>query len=317
MLKSVFFGTPEFAVPTLKVLVEKTQCLGVVCQPDKPRGRGQQVLPCPTKAAAMELGLPTFSPPSLIKPSAELESLNNFLAQNPADIFIVLAYGKLLPKSFLEGARLGCFNIHASLLPRWRGAAPIQRSIEAGDQKTGVCIQKMVQQLDAGNVILQSGCGLFAEDSAIDLTLRLQDMSAKLLAQFFDAISNNSLDLEGQRQEEGLVTLAPKISKEEAVFSESWTSTEAFNKIRAFRAWPQVRFRTREGIEIKILKAHLHRPGPELNEKLRPGELLFKGSKVFLGCAVRPGEDEHYLEIMEAQAPNKGPQNAFQLFSKI
>ena len=329
---SLFFGTPDFAVPSLKAALKTTRVLAVVTQPDRPRGRGHLVTPCPVKALAVESGIPVFSPPSLRKPSEELTRLKEFLAP-PAllDYVIVTAYGNLLPQEFLDLARVGPINVHASLLPRWRGAAPIQRAIEAGDAKTGVCLQKMVMALDAGDVLAErvavlDGEALLKDEidcrgglSAIDLTSKLSKIGGDLLESYLSTQVGGTLV--GTSQNPDLVTIAPKISKEEALCDpQSWSPLEMHNKVRAFAAWPQVKIQVAGGEVLKVLSTALARPKdfgapPILRAS---GSLGVEPFGVVLGLPIRPGEPiDQVLVLQSLQAPNRPPITASAYFANL
>ncbi len=309
----LFFGTPQFAVPAFQATSRSCDLIGVVTQPDKARGRGHQVSSCEVKLEAQKLGLKCFSPSSLKKKSAELDLFLAFLRSQKWDLFVVTAYGNLLPQEILELPRLGCINLHASLLPKWRGAAPIQRALEAGDKETGVCLQKMVMEMDAGDVLAEESLSIDDEDDAISLSQKLSLVGGRLLEDFLNGLSalgpvNQSL--EGQVQDPSKVSFAPKIKKEEALWDESWTATQSFNRIRAFRAWPQVKALCPDGGELKLLKARV------VEAKLDPGRVGIDKERVLLGC-FRSSENPNALELLSIQAPNRGPMEALAYFKRL
>ena len=234
-MRSVFFGTPDFSLPSLEVCHSESELLAVISQPDRPRGRGKNLQPCPVKARALEIEKTAFSPVNLKKSNDEAQELYDHRVSLNPDIFVVIAYGNLLPQRFLDIPKLGAVNIHASLLPKWRGAAPIQRSIENGDSFTGVCLQKMLLKLDAGDVLMEKHCDI-ADRGAIDLTDELSQLGADLLRDFILDIKNsNATELKGEKQSETLVTWAPKIEREEALWSPSWSARETIFRSRAFQ----------------------------------------------------------------------------------
>jgi methionyl-tRNA formyltransferase len=308
-LRAVFFGTPEFAVPSLEACSKLFDLIGAVTQPDRPRGRGQKVSPCPVKEVALKLGLPTFSPESLKKDSNELQNLNAFLKKTKPDIFVVLAYGNLLPNSILDLPRLGAVNLHASLLPRWRGAAPIQRAIEAGDNSTGVCLQKMVQKLDAGDVLFEKKYLIDSLANAEAVSHGLSKLSAEVLSEYFS--KHFKRKLEGRAQDESFVTLASKISKDEAAWSPEWTAIQTHNRVRAFYVWPQVRATISSGESIAITKTTLN--GIYNGKPIAAGQIVLSDGRVYLGSASS-NSLEPVLELLEIKPANKGTISAWDYF---
>jgi methionyl-tRNA formyltransferase len=302
-LRTVFFGTPDFAVPSLEAALAESDVIAVVTQPDRPRGRGQQVLPCPVKERALEAGVPVFSPPSLRKDSEEKERLFSFWRSHPVDLFCVTAYGNLLPEPVLTVPRLGCVNVHASLLPRWRGAAPIQRALEAGDKETGVCLQKMVLEMDAGDVVSETRLPLDPEMQAGELTDLLSRMGGELLAAFLHGFRGEHI--EGTPQNSSFVTLAPKIKKEEGFWDSSWSIRETHDKVRAFGVWPGVKAKLAGGLELKIARTRALAPGETVAAAPAAGEIVLLGGRALLGA--RDG----VLELVEIQPANKGVVKAF------
>ncbi len=311
-LKAVFFGTPDFALPSLQAALATTDILAVVTQPDRPRGRGQKVLPCGVKALALEGGLRCFSPSSLRKSSPELDELLSFLDAHSPDLFLVTAYGNILPESFLARPRLGAINVHASLLPRWRGAAPIQRALEAGDAVSGVCLQKMVYELDAGDVLAAEEHPLPSSTDAFEATGALSRLGGLLLARYLGDL--NGGPLLGQPQNSSKITHAAKIRKEEGLWSPDWSAIESHNRIRAFCVWPSVRARFPAGNhELKLLRSTIA-PAPRL---LSPGELMLQDGRVFCGVRTSEAAGSDCLELLRIQAPGKAPVAAFDYFQNF
>lgn len=313
-IQSIFFGTPEFALASLQATRDGSDLKAVVCQPDRPRGRGQKLSPCPVKEKALEWssrGVKIFSPASLKKPSVELDELKEFLARNPVDLFVVTAYGNLLTQEFLDFPKLGAVNVHASLLPRWRGAAPIQRCLEAGDSESGVALQKMVMELDAGDILIEKKIALKQDIDALELSPKLSILGGDCIKEMLEGL-NRTRELRGTKQDTSQVTLAPKIKKEEGDWRASWTAIETHNRIRGFRAWPGVRARLVSGEELKILKTEvLNKPGLAI----RPGEIIIHEDNVYLGSGAA-GEAER-LCLRTVQAANKGPVSAFDFFQNL
>lgn len=231
-LKVAFFGTPGFAVPTLERLVHSShQVVGVITQPDKPRGRGQQVSEGPVKSLAVALGLPVFQPARLAQDQfgAEFASLN-------ADIGVVAAYGKILPDWLLATPRLGLINVHASLLPRYRGASPIHRAVINGDPETGVTIMRVVKALDAGPMLAATRVPIGIDDTTTMVEGLLAIRGGELLVQTLDRIEAGAAH--ETPQDESLVTYAPKLVKTEGLVDWSSSATAIHNLIRGLWPWP-------------------------------------------------------------------------------
>lgn len=230
-MKIVFMGTPDFAVPALEAIHGKHQVLAVYSQPDKPSGRGLDLKPTPVKAKALELGVPVFQPEKL-NTAEELARLQQL---NP-DLIVVVAYGKILRKSFLDLPRLGCINIHSSLLPRWRGAAPIQWAILGGDAESGVSIMHLVEELDAGDVLMQAKTPIRLEDTAGTLHDRLAKMGAELILPTLEGLEKGTL--KGQPQDKTKVTYAEKLTKEMETLSPQASAQVLFRRVQALNPWP-------------------------------------------------------------------------------
>lgn len=232
-LKIIFAGTPAFAVPTLETLVQSShRVIAVYTQPDRPMCRGRRVSQGPIKMIAKRYGIPVRQPASLREPLAQKE----FMAMK-LDVIVVVAYGLLLPKAMLASPRLGCLNIHASLLPRWRGATPIQQAILAGDYKTGVSIIQMDEGLDTGDVLAKESCVIKARDTSADLHDRLSKLGADLLIKIL-----NKLEAVGyviaEKQDNSKATYAPKIQKKEAELDWYKSAAELVRCVRAFNPTP-------------------------------------------------------------------------------
>lgn len=231
-LRIIFAGTPDFAARHLDALLSSGhQVVGVFTQPDRPAGRGKKLMPSPVKVLAEEHGLPVFQPASL-RPQENQQ----LVAELNADVMVVVAYGLILPKAVLEMPRLGCVNVHGSLLPRWRGAAPIQRSLWAGDDETGVTIMKMDVGLDTGDMLYKLACPITAEDTSATLYDKLAALGPKGLIDTLQQLADNTATPEVQ--DESLVTYAEKLSKEEAQIDWSLPAAQLERCIRAFNPWP-------------------------------------------------------------------------------
>jgi methionyl-tRNA formyltransferase len=232
-LRIVFAGTPEFAVPSLAAaLASKHAVVGVLTQPDRPAGRGRQLVESPVKQVAKRHDVPVFQPATLKTPEAQAE----LAALNP-DLMIVVAYGLILPKAVLAIPRFGCWNVHASLLPRWRGAAPIQRAIEAGDTETGVCLMQMEVGLDTGPVLLKLATPIAPDDTAASLGDRLAQLGAQVLKDGLKLLSLGMRPVPQPQPEEG-VTYARKLEKAEALLDIRQPALVLERKVRAFDPWP-------------------------------------------------------------------------------
>ncbi|MCB1598684.1 MAG: methionyl-tRNA formyltransferase [Lysobacterales bacterium] len=232
-LRVVFAGTPDFAVPCLDaVLGSGADCVAVYTQPDRPAGRGRQLQPSPVKQRALQAGLPVEQPLTLKE--AQVQSQ---LAAYAPDLMIVVAYGLILPRAVLALPRLGCWNVHASLLPRWRGAAPIQRAILAGDTETGVDLMQMEAGLDTGPVLLQRRTPIAADDSSGRLHDRLAGLGAELLREGLGRVLAGET-LSPRPQSEDGVCYAHKLEKSEALLDWQQSAAELDRKIRAFSPWP-------------------------------------------------------------------------------
>ena len=230
-LRVAFAGTPEFAVPTLQSLMGSPhQLVGVLTQPDRPRGRGQRLSPSPVKSAVGP-SVPVAQPASL----RSADDRAPLLAWRP-DVLVVVAYGLILPKAVLEIPRLGCVNVHASLLPRWRGAAPVERALLAGDRTTGVTIMLMEEGLDTGPVLLQRSLAIDPQDTGASLRARLAAAGAPLLLEALQGLATGAL--KPQPQPAAGVTHAPKLQKREAVIDWSRPAVEIERQIRALQPWP-------------------------------------------------------------------------------
>jgi methionyl-tRNA formyltransferase len=231
-LRVAFFGTPAFAVPTLEHLVNsRHSVVGVITQPDKPRGRGQRVSEGPVKALAVTLQLPVLQPQRLARDQFEA----SFLALG-ADIGVVAAYGKILPDWLLAAPRLGLVNVHASLLPRYRGASPVHRAVINGDDETGVTIMRVVKELDAGPMLTQVKVPIGADDTTTIVESMLAIRGAEALIETLQALEAGTAT--EQPQDASRVTYAPKLAKTEGVVDWSWPASKVHNLIRGLWPWP-------------------------------------------------------------------------------
>lgn len=231
-LRIIFAGTPEFAAEHLKTLIgSRHQVIAAYSQPDRPAGRGKKLTASPVKEVALANNIPVYQPLNFKSPEAvaELASLN-------ADLMVVVAYGLILPKVVLDTPRLGCINVHASILPRWRGAAPIQRAIEAGDAETGVTIMQMDVGLDTGDMLIKAFCPILEEDTGGSLHDKLIGVGAPALLEALDLIQAGTAKAE--KQDDSQSNYAPKLSKEEAALDWQLSAKELERKVRAFNPFP-------------------------------------------------------------------------------
>lgn len=231
-LRIVFFGTPQFAVPSLTRLADSThQVVGVVTQPDRPRGRGHQVVPEAVKVAALERHLPVLQPPTL-KDDGAIEAIRAFAP----DLGVVAAYGRILPRRLIDLPRLGMINVHASLLPRWRGAAPVHRAILAGDRETGVTIMRVVFELDAGPMLASTITPIGHDETSRELERRLSDLGAELLVPIVDQMAAG--EVPALPQDHALGTYAARLERRESQIDWARPAETIHNQIRGLQPWP-------------------------------------------------------------------------------
>ncbi len=292
-LRILFAGTPDFSVPPLRALLESEhQVVGVHTQPDRPAGRGRKLQPSPVKQVAQEAGVPVHQPVTL----RQAEAVETIAALAP-DLMVVVAYGLILPPEVLAIPRLGCVNIHASLLPRWRGAAPIQRAIEAGDRVTGVSIMQMDEGLDTGPVYLMRETPIEREDTAATLHDRLARLGAEALMEALPGIAAGTL--QPRPQDESGATYAPKLEKKEAFIDWTQPAWRIERKVQAFNPWPVAQTRY-EQANLRIWEAHAIE-----GMAAAPGTVMAAGRE---GVDVATGDG--LLRITRLQMPGKKPVTA-------
>lgn len=247
-IKVVFFGSPEFAIPSLKAICTEYDVVGVVTQPDRPAGRGKELTSPPIKKIAEELGIPTLQPNRLKDPGV-LEQLTEW----KADVFVVAAFGQIFRKNILDIPKFGLINVHASLLPRWRGASPIQAAILAGDEKTGVSIMKIDAGIDTGDVFAQQTVEIDEQVTAGELSEKLALIGAQLLMETLpDYLAGKNL---GRHQDEGSATYAGMINKEDAILNIEESAEMIVRRVRAYQPWPIAKLDI-AGKRLLIHKAH-------------------------------------------------------------
>ena len=249
-MRIVFAGTPEFAAEHLKALLgTQHQVIAVYTQPDRPAGRGHKLMPSPVKQLAVEHGIPVYQPATLRAPEAQAE-----LAALQPDLMVVVAYGLILPQVVLDTPRLGCINSHASLLPRWRGAAPIQRAVEAGDPESGVTVMRMEAGLDTGPMLLKVSTPISATDTGGSLHDRLAELGSAAVVEAVSQLAAGQLP--GEAQDDSLATYAHKLNKDEARIDWTRPAVELERLVRAFNPWP-ITHSTLNGEALKVLAANV------------------------------------------------------------
>ena len=293
-MKIIFAGTPEFAVPALAALIKAGhEIVMVLTQPDRPAGRGMKLRASPIKQLALEHELPIYQPESL-KP----EAVQATIAAMECDVMIVAAYGLIIPTTILNMPQKGCYNIHGSLLPRWRGAAPIHRAILAGDKETGVTIMEVVPKLDAGAMVSKGRMPILASDTTQSLHDAISNMGAKLMVEAMQTLQETDY-LAAEEQDESLVTYAHKVEKAESVVCWNKSAVELSRQIRAFNPFP-VATTQFKGETCRIWFANA------VEGQGMPGEVVELGNTIQVGCG------EGLLEIVELQMPGAKRQTAQQ-----
>ncbi len=302
-LRIIFAGTPEFSVATLQALIaSKHEVVGVYTQPDRPSGRGRKLTASPVKTLALALGLPIFQPATLKDETAQQQ-----LAELKADVMVVVAYGLILPQIILDLPTYGCLNIHASILPRWRGAAPIQRAIAAGDAETGVTIMQMDAGLDTGDMLAILTTEITTDDTAQTLHDRLKDLGCQALLQSLVEIQTKKL--RPIKQDESLVTYAEKMTKSEAEIDWAQSAEVIARKIQAFNPWP-VAFTQYQNKSLRIWQAKVVSTDA-VDEKIKNLKNLSgvvvavqkSGVKVVCGTGI--------LNLIQVQPTGKKPMQAY------
>lgn len=291
-MKIIFAGTPDFAAVALQSLLDSQhEIIAVYTQPDRPAGRGRKLTASPVKALALEHDIPVYQPVSLKDEAAQQE-----LIELQADIMIVVAYGLILPEIILAAPQYGCLNIHASILPRWRGAAPIQRAILAGDQATGVTIMQMDKGLDTGDMLLINRCAINPGDTASSLHDQLALMGGTAIMQTLADIEAHRL--QPQAQDDAQATYAHKLDKQEAQIDWHQDADDIVRKIQAFNSWP-VAYTHYNGKSLRLWQAYLleHETHPN---KSQYGEVIAESSD---GIDIQANNG--VVRIIELQMPGK------------
>ncbi|MFV0431551.1 MAG: methionyl-tRNA formyltransferase [Alphaproteobacteria bacterium] len=284
-MRIIFMGSPEFSVATLKELHKKHEVCAVYTQPPKPAHRGHKITKSAIHQAAEDMGLNVYTPKSLRKHEAQQE-----FAAHQADIAIVVAYGLILPKEILEAPIRGCINIHASLLPRWRGAAPIQRAIEAGDEQTGITYMQMDEGLDTGDELLKITLPIQANETGGSLHDKLSAIGAENINKLLAKLDN----IHPQKQQQEGVTYAHKLSRKESKVNWNDTATTIERRLRAFNPWPGT-FCEYQQVRLRILEAHME----EVVHNQKVGSLL--DDRLLVACG------QNALRITKLQKAGKKP----------
>ncbi len=296
-MRIVFAGTPEFAAEHLKALLASPyEVVAVYTQPDRPAGRGQKLMPSPVKQLALEHSIPVLQPPTLRNEDAQAE-----LAALKPDLMVVVAYGLILPQAVLDIPRLGCINSHASLLPRWRGAAPIQRAVQAGDAESGVTVMRMEAGLDTGPMLLKVSTAITAQDTGGSLHDRLAKMGPPAVIEAIGGLAAGTLA--GEVQDDELATYAHKLNKDEARIDWSQPAEVLERLVRAFFPWP-ICHSTLNGEAVKVLAANT------CEGQGAPGTILGASKD---GLVVACGEQA--LCLTRLQFPGGKPLNFSDLFN--
>ena len=301
-LKIIFAGTPDFSVPPLQALIDSPhEVVAVYTQPDRPAGRGRKLSPGPVKVCAQEHGL-TVMQPEKLKSSEEQQPLLDL----KADLMVVVAYGIILPEAILNAPRLGCINIHASLLPRWRGAAPIQRAILAGDKETGITIMQMDIGLDTGDMLLKKSCAIEPDDTGSRLHDRLSMMGAEALMEALPGISSASLT--GEKQDDTQANYASKLHKSEALIDWSQSASSIQQQVNAFNAWPvaQTPIDIKNNGKPQMLRIwQAQALNDDKAKTAKPGQVINCDKQ---GIYVATGDG--VLRLLQIQMPGKKPMDA-------
>jgi len=277
MSKIIFMGTPDFAVPSLHALIETHEVVGVVTQPDKRAGRGKKLRFSPVKEAALAANIPVYQPKSL-RTEAAVAPLRDW----NADVIIVAAFGQILRPFLLEMPPHGCINVHASLLPRWRGASPIQHAILSGDAESGVTLMQMDKGLDTGGMFVSEAIPLHADETAVSLHDRLATLGADMMSRHLDAILAG--ELKAIPQEDAVSTYAPMITKADGELDWNETAVSLDRRVRAMTPWPGA-FTHWEGKSLKILQA---RPLAEQWGK-KVGQVLYDSDRRLTAVCTSDG----------------------------
>ncbi len=290
-MRAIFFGTPALAVPSLEAVHAQAEIVRVICQPDRPAGRGMRLRPPPVKERALALGL-EVEQPTKVRAPAFAESLRAL----EADVAVVIAYGRILPRPVLDAPRRGCVNVHASLLPRWRGAGPIQWSIIDGDRETGVCLMQMDEGMDTGPVIVSASTPIDPDETAAELGDRLAAMGARLLTTHLGAWVEGAL--EPTPQDDAAATRAPMLTKEDGRIDWSQPARRVHDRVRGTSPWPGA-FTEVEG---RVVKVHRTRVVSSEPVDAAPGTVVEASPA---GVVVATGEGTLAIDVLQLQGKRR------------
>jgi methionyl-tRNA formyltransferase len=295
-LRIVYFGTPQFAVPTLEALLATRHIVsGVITQPDRPKGRGQRLQPTPVKATALSHSVPVFQPERLRTPEVRAT-----LQAWAPDLGVVAAYGKLIPEDLLAIPPLGMINVHASLLPRYRGAAPIQRAVIDGETETGVTIMRVIKALDAGDMLDKVRCPIGPDDTSDVIERRLSELGASLLVEVVERLARGPVQEEPQ--DDRLATYAARLTKAEGVIDWTLPAGDIHNRVRGLYPWPHAY--TYLGDERLIVLATRVEPAPASGAA--PGTIVAASADGIRVATGRGGE----IAILQVQPEGRRPMSA-------
>jgi methionyl-tRNA formyltransferase len=281
-VKTLFFGTSEFAVPSLRIIAQRTQCAGAVTQPDRPAGRGHRLQSSPVKKIALDLGLPVYEP-------LQLRSFAREIGGDGFDLFALASYGRILPQEMLALPRLGALNVHPSLLPKYRGATPIQAAILQGESETGVSIMLMDAGLDSGEIVLQQRIALERDESYGELHDRLAELGAQLLGECIARAERGELTAHPQS---GEPTLTRPIVREDLRIDLNWAPERIVRAVRAYAPQPAARAEI-DGEVVKVLRAHLGDSGElVIDELIAPNRGKMSGASFERRRATRGRGDK-------------------------
>ena len=289
--RALFFGTPAFAVPSLEALIAIADVRAVITQPDRPAGRGMKLTPPPVKTLALERGLPVVQPTKVKTADFAAE-----VRAHEADVALVVAYGRILPLAVLEAPRLGCVNVHASLLPRWRGAAPVHWAIAHGDQETGVCLMQMDEGMDTGAVLACERTPIGPDETAGDLSERLSQLGAELVRRELPRYVRG--ELRASPQDHAAATHAPLMEKSHGQIDWGRSARAVHDLVRGMSPWPGA-FTTREGARIKVHRTRIVVPD---GRRGAPGDIVRADAH---GIEVACGEGIVSLDELQLEGKRK------------
>ncbi|WP_437618435.1 methionyl-tRNA formyltransferase [Sorangium sp. So ce1151] len=291
-MRALFFGTPAIAVPSLEALASLADVVGVVCQPDRPAGRGLELKAPPVKAKAAELGLPVVQPEKVRTPEFAA-----WVKDAEADVALVIAYGRILPKAVLEAPRRGCMNLHASILPRYRGAAPITWAIVEGEAETGIALMQMDEGMDTGPVYAVHRTPIGPDTTADELAVELGALAARVVRE--DLRRAVGGEIEATPQDHGAATHAPLLKKEDGRIRWDRSARQIHDHIRGMTSWPGA-FTTIDGKAVKVLAARVE--SEAAREEAPPGTVVMAGrGVVIVSCGAGA------IQILRAQAEGRKP----------